>query len=644
MKHFLKIPSVLALATLLVTAPKLHGATNDTTLASTAALQEMFDQARAADSPAQREARIAWWREARFGMFVHWGVYSHLGGSWQGKNYGGYAEHIQRAQKISMPVYRADVVEKFNPTNFNADTWAQLAKTAGMGYFIITAKHHDGFAMYDSKVSDYNIVKATPFARDPMKELAAACKKEGIKFGFYYSHAFDWGEENAPGNDWDWQNPGGDRLLHGADWWEAYPEFLPKARKYVDEKAIPQILELIRNYQPEILWFDTPHKLPPEENFRIFAAVRKADPKIIINGRIFSGRGSPFVRLTDYRNTADKPDEFPPQNDDWEGVPTTNESYGYNEGDHSHKSPGHFIRLLVKSVARGGNMLMNIGPRGDGTVDPKDVSILEDIGAWWAVNRESIHGATRTPLPVQAWGESTRKGNTIYLHVFEWPRDGKLVVGGLKTEVKQAWLLANKPTANKLKAVRLNPLDLQIEGLPSIAPDQDDSVIALECAAAPEADRARLLSTAVTLDTLRSFDAKIEGKLQFGAGKTADAWVKNWTSKKDSVVWPVRLDQPATFAATLVYDAPNDTARNRVVDGDAGKELLRANKGAGGVYVFALGGQTFTNTVRQGIRVRQSLGHIELSPGRHEFRVTANEIIGEELFRLRQLELKPVSQ
>ncbi len=482
-------------------------------------------------SRAERDARLAWWREARFGMFVHWGVSSYLGGAWQGQSYGGYAEHIQRARKIPMAVYRQEVVEKFNPTEFNADEWIRLAKAAGMGYFVITAKHHDGFAMYDSKVSDYNVVKATPFARDPMKDLAAACRKHGIRFGFYYSHAFDWGEENAPGNDWDWKNPGGDKLLHGSDWWETYPEFLPKVRQYVDEKSIPQILELIRNYDPDILWFDTPHKLPPEENLRILAAVRKADPNIVVNGRIFSSGWTELAPLTDYRNTTDKPAEFPPNDGDWEGIPTTNESYGHNAGDHSHKPPGHFIRLLAKAAARGGNILMNIGPMGSGQVDPKDVAILHGIGAWWSVYGESIRGTTRTPLPVQAWGETTRKGNTIYLHVFDWPRDGKLVVGGLKTEVKSAWLLADKANTifTKLKVTRVNPLDVRIDGLPKAAPDQSDSVIALECAGEPQADPARLLTTSVAVDTLRAFDAKLVGPLQFGPGKTSVAFVKNWT-------------------------------------------------------------------------------------------------------------------
>ena len=589
---------------------------------------------------ATRDTRLAWWREARFGMFVHWGVSSHLGGAWKGRSYGGYAEHIQRARKIPMAVYRKEVVEKFNPTGFNADQWVSLAKQAGMGYFIITAKHHDGFAMYDSKVSDYNIVKATPYRHDPMKDLQAACKRQGVKFGFYYSHAFDWGEENAPGNDWDWKNPGGDKLLHGADWWLKYPEFLPKARKYVDEKAIPQILELIHQYHPDILWFDTPHKLPPEENLRILAAVRKADPNIVINGRIFSSAWSELLPLTDYRNTVDKPSEFPPTPGDWEGIPTTNESYGYNQGDKSHKPPGHFIQLLAKAAARGGNTLLNIGPMGNGKVAPEDVAILDAIGSWWKVHGESIRGTTRTPLPVQPWGESTRKGNTLYLHVFEWPRDGKLTVAGLKTEVQNIRLLGKEDI--KLAASRPNPLDLVISGLPSKAPDASDSVIALTCAGQPGTDQHRLLSTSNSSDILRAFDAELEGNLSYGPGKTSDAWVKNWKQKKDAIVWPVRVNESSTFDFTLVYDAPNDTVRNRIVDGDAGKELLKASKGSGGSYAVAIGPQTFTASVKTGLRVKETLGRVTLPAGNHEIRISATEITGEELFRVRQITIKSV--
>ena len=211
----------------------------------------------------QREARLAWWREARFGCFVHWGVYSQLGNEWKGKRGQGYGEHIQRALRIKQADYKRDAVDLFNPVKFNADEWMSLVHRAGMRYFIITAKHHDGFAMYDSAVSDYNIVKATPWKRDPMKDLKSAAIKQGIRFGFYYSHAFDWGEEHGAGNDWEWKNPGGDKLINGSDWWLKMPEKVIEVReKYVFKKSIPQIQELVKLYDPDIMWFDTPHKLP----------------------------------------------------------------------------------------------------------------------------------------------------------------------------------------------------------------------------------------------------------------------------------------------------------------------------------------------------------------------------------------------
>ncbi len=624
MKNNFPISSLAALAFITALGVPAHAAEN---AAARAPSKESL-----LPTTAEREARLGWWREARFGMFVHWGVYSGLSGTWNGKSYNGYGEHIQRMAKIPIPIYHKEVAGKFNPTEFNADEWVKLAKEAGMGYFVITAKHHDGFAMYDSKVSDANVVKATPFGRDPMKELKAACMKYGIKFGFYYSHAFDWGEENAPGNDWDYQNPGGDKLLHGANWWEKYPEFLPKARQYVDGKAIPQLQEIIANYDPDIIWFDTPHKLPPEENLRILAAVRKAKPSLVINGRLVSGLG-------DYQSTCDRPAEFPPQNGDWEGVPTTNESYGYNANDRSHKSPAHFIQLLAKSAARGGNELMNIGPMGTGKIDAADVEILKGIGKWWAVNGESIRGTTRTPLAVQAWGESTRKGNRLYLHVFQWPSDGRLVVGGLKTEATKVYLLSNKEQA--LPVTRSGP-DLVIS-LPKNATDSADSVVVVECAGEPQADPVRLLSGHVAVDTLRAFDGAIVGKLRFGPGKKTDDVAMNWLKPDSAVTFSVRLNDKTTFDLAVNYDAP-PAAKTKVAEGDAGKEIQQAAKGAAGIYAVTLAGKEFSKAVRQGSAVKEKLGTVTLEPGNYEIRVSAKEISGDELFRLRNLTLTPVTQ
>jgi len=569
-----------------------------------------------------REARLHWWREARFGMFMHWGVYSRLGGVWEGAPVRGYAEHIQRIRKIPIPVYREKVAAPFDPTGFDADAWVRAAREAGMGYLVITAKHHDGFAMYDSQVSSYNVVQATAWKRDPMRALKEACARQGLKFGFYYSHAFDWGERDGAGNDWDYDNPGGDRQLWGGErWYEQHPERLAQVRRYVDGKAIPQLRELIAKYDPDILWFDTPHKLPADENLRILRAVREAKPDIVINGRaVQTVSGGPPARFGDYRSTADKPAEFPPEDGDWEGIPTTNKSYGWHQQDHSHKPPEHFIRLLAKAAARGGNLLLNVGPMGDGRIDPKDLAILGGIGAWMKGNGESIRGTQRSPLPVQAWGESTRKGSTLYLHVFAWPRGGRLTVGGLLSPVKRARLLAD---GRPLELERAGAKDLVVH-LPAAAPDAIDSVVALELEGDVAVDPARLLSTDVPADTLRAFDGERVGPgLSFGAGKTRDAWVRGWSRPEAAMTWPVRLAAPATYQVAIAYDADQPSA--------------------GGRYRVRLGNEILEGTVERTPRAPVPLGKVHLPPGAFDIRVEAVRIAGDELMRLRGLVLTPAA-
>jgi alpha-L-fucosidase len=577
----------------------------------------------------ERDQRLGWWRQARFGLFIHWGVYSRLGGNWHGKPVLGYAEHIQRSQKISMEQYRTEVVGQFNPVNFDAHAWVKLAKDTGVGYVIITAKHHDGFAMYDSKVSDYNIVKSTPFGRDPMVELKKECEENGIRFGFYYSHAFDWGEKNAPGNDWDYNNPGGDRLLHGKSWWIEDHDFLLKAQSYVDEKAIPQIRELIDRYNPDIMWFDTPHKLPLEENLRILAAVRKQKPSMVINGRLVAGAG-------DYLNTADRPAEFSPQIGDWEGVPTTNESYGYNEFDHTHKTASHFIQLLVKAAARGGNILLNVGPRGDGTIDPADLDIFRGIGDWWRFNGKSIRGTTKSPLPVQAWGETTVQGNVVYLHVFHWPDNGRLVVGGLKSVVGRAYMLNNSNVDLKCE----KEFDDVVVKLPSVNPDPTDSVVALECDSRIAVDNIRLLVTNCGPDFLRAFDANMSGG-KFGPGKTRDAYVEQWSNENCEVQWAVRLNYGAVFKLEAIYDAPQ-ASEEGLVEGDAGIEKAPRKTGSGGRYMVQVDEVQHEAEVKAGEWIKDDLGEIALSPGSHSIKVRSVIIRGSELFRLRGVKLTPV--
>jgi hypothetical protein len=588
------------------------------------------------DSQTNLDERLAWWREARFGMFIHWGVYSGLGNEFHGRPGGGYAEHIQRVLKIPIPVYRKEVAGTFSPTNFNADEWASLAKQAGMGYIVITAKHHDGFAMWPTKVNDYNIMDATPWKHDPMKDLKAACQKQGIRFGFYYSQAFDWGEKDGAGNDWDYDNPGGDKLLGGKNWWETRPEFMAHACKYVDEKAIPQLRELIKMYDPDILWFDTSGKLPPSENLRIMKAVREASPRVVISGRLVGGWG-------DYDDTTDRPAEFPPHDGDWEAIPTTDESYGWNKFDTSHKPPPHFIQLLAKAAARGGNTLLNIGPMGEGRIDPKDVAILKGIGDWWSANGQSIRSTTRTPLAPQTWGESTRKGNTLYLHVFNWPTNGQLVVGGLKKNKEAELLVASKtvPTAEEGKLgsqktfniTRLNPLDISIE-VPTNALDKVDSVIVLNWDGDIQADPLRLLQPTFPIDTLRAFDGQLHGGLRFGPGKKTDDVVIDWNKTSQFISWPARINSPVEYEVFVNYDADEASAGNtfRVTFTQPDEANSDAKP------------DSLTGVIKPGRQQTQSLGRIRCGAGGEymEIVMTAKEIKSGELFRLRRLELRPV--
>jgi alpha-L-fucosidase len=560
------------------------------------------------------DQRMKWWREARFGMFIHWGVYSELAGEWHGEPVQGYAEHIMRKCRIPIETYKKEVAGRFNPTKFNADEWAQLAKDAGFGYMVITSKHHDGFAMFDSDASDFNVVKQTPWKRDPMKELKEATTKQGVKFGFYYSQAWDWSDPNAPGNDWDFENPAGDRWLHGGrTWWESSPDWIARVEKYVDGKAIPQMQELVHKYHPDVIWFDTNSKMPPSLNLRVLQATRAADPNAVINSRCVANLG-------DYLSTADRPAEFAPQEGDWEGIPTTNESYGYHKGDQSHKPPEHFITLIAKAAARGGNLMLNVGPRGDGTIDPADVAILRGIGKWMKVNGDSIHGTSRTPLPVQAWGESTQKGHTLYLHVFNWPSDGKLTVGGLKSKVVGAHLLAD-PAKRSLNVERLNDLDVRVD-VPSAAPDKTDSVIVLKCAGGISADDSRLLSLSQD-NVLRVFDGQLSGNhIKFGQGKKENAYVEQWTEKDASISWQVRVIEPVTLNVASVYDAEKVSA--------------------GGVFAVRVNSQKpqlLTGNVQAGKLQSQVMGTVRLEPGTHEVRVEPVKIIGDELMRLRCITL-----
>ncbi len=606
--------------------------------------KEMFNHAKARDQKAIDEAvdgwwtasmktheqRIQWWREAKFGMFIHWGIYSLPGGEWKGKKVGGYAEHLMRKEKITRNEY-LELAHQFDPEKFNAEEWILRAKKAGMKYFIITAKHHDGFAIYDSKISDFDIADQTPFKRDPMKELAAAAKKHGIKFGFYYSHAFDWEHPDAPGNDWEYNNPGGDKLIGTARWYDTHPEWLPKAVKYVDEKAIPQIKELLANYHPDILWFDTPHKLPLSENIRILKAIRETDPNIVVNGRLARNAA---ISFGDYRNTADRPAEFYPVDGDWEAIPTTNESYGYSKYDSSHKPVSHFIQLIASAASRGGNLLMNIGPKGDGAFDKKDIAILNGIGNWMKRNGESIYGTTAGPLPYHSWGVSTLKKNKLYLHVFNWPKDGILYVSG-SAKISNGYLLTDP--SKKIRMEQLPNGDNRLI-VPKQAPDSINTVLVFDYKGQRFPDSLHYITRNTMKERFLAFDAIQHGKgFSFGDGKTNRYYLDGWKKKDQSVSWQFRTESqsPLRFKMVIKYLATQETS------GGSYAVIVDRNDAASSdeLYNSKHGVSTDAKNV-----ITQDLGDISLENGSYTLKLVPVTINKEELMKLLEVQLIPLDK
>ncbi|HUX59337.1 MAG TPA: alpha-L-fucosidase [Bacteroidales bacterium] len=401
------------------------------------------------------EKRLEWWSDARFGMFIHWGVYAQDGCFWNGKD--GRSEHMMRILEIPISEY-VKIAAQFNPVNFNADEWAKIAKDAGMKYMVITSKHHDGFEMFNSPGNDYNIVKQTPWKRDPIKELTGACAKQGLKFGVYYSLGRDW-------HDPDCNSIGGKR----SNTWDFPDEAKKDYSKYFERKVKPQITELLTQYHPAIIWFDTPELITLDESQELLALIHHIDPNCIVNQRIGN-------RLGDYAVQEQKiPAGGEPQ--PWETCMTLNGAWGYHKNDENWKSADSLIHSIIDIASKGGNLLLNVGPTGEGIIPEPSVKRLQEMGKWLKVNGEAIYGTKFSPFDKFSWGRCTQKvvenGNTaLYFSIFDWPADGKLVLPKFTNKILKSTLLANG------KAVKTSSVDegLRIE-LPSIAPDSIASVV-----------------------------------------------------------------------------------------------------------------------------------------------------------------------
>jgi alpha-L-fucosidase len=423
------------------------------------------------ETTAQRDARMKWWREARFGMFIHWGIYSIPAGTWDGKRIPGGGEWIMNSASIPVAQYKA-LAPKFDPTGFSAHDIVALAKAAGMKYIVITAKHHDGFAMFDSKANPFNIVDATPFKRDPLRELAEECRKQGIKLGFYYSQDQDW---TAPGGA---AYKTGDHQPPTYHWDKAQDGSF---QKYLDDKAIPQLKELLSNYGefPAVLWFDTPTPdMTPERAGEIVKLLNQ-HPNLIWNNRLGGT----------YQGDTETPEQYIPAQGypgrDWESCMTMNDTWGYKSYDDNFKSTETLLRNLIDIVSKGGNYLLNIGPDSHGIVPPPEVERLHQMGNWLAVNGQAIYDTQPTLfgaeagsfsttekdkngkpkfIPAWNWRSTTRPGK-IYIEIFNWPSGG-FHLDKLPRKVTSAYLLAD-PGHKHLKLTETaDSLDVQLPAKP----------------------------------------------------------------------------------------------------------------------------------------------------------------------------------
>lgn len=589
---------VIAVCLIGIAANRMYAAANPA-----ARVEPSMDQLWGSATVNAREAasdRVALFRDGNYGMFIHWGLYSHLGGQWRGQTFYGIGEWIKRQMKISEPEYMA-LAKEFNPTAFDAREIVRTAMAAGMKWIIITSKHHDGFAMFKS-AHPFNIVDASSFARDPMKELAAACREAGLGFGFYYSHNQDW---TAPG--------GNNGPTQNADGTPASFE------QYFREKCYPQVKEICTQYGPlNFVWFDTPGNMPKEYVTKLAELVRQLQPNALLCSRIGHGLG-------DYASQGDM--EVPPRNIEglWETCDTTNDSWSYAWYDQNWKDAKEILHRLVSTVGRGGTYLLNVGPDGQGRIPVPARKYLLKAGEWITRYPQVVYSAGPSPWSyAQPWGDVTTSDTTLNLVVFDWPADGRLHLPGLQTPIVDAGVVSGGKLIPVTWKKRGTWTELQ---LPDAAPDSPASVVALKLQTAPQVDQAFGVPPNVPTKLLVEFaevtaatKERIGWMEKFGEWKKATQ-VSNWKSG-GRAVWSVDVADAGDYRIELEYRGDGRLVWH--IETDEGVTLQNQQNSSAVYHSYPFGLLTFKRPGKHTITVSLVAGSPEKA-SLHAIRLSATQ-------------------